>query len=340
MKKLINLALVMLVALSTVGCYSDFSEPHVESFYTDKNFADATIISVRELKERYSTIPMGGNAEVEENLVVRGKVISSDRDGNVYKSLYILDHSDPKGSAAIELRLYASNYVEYPVGTMVYVRLKGLVIGDYRGMLSIGAKSADPSYANTNIQERLLLKAHIFRGSRVPMDFRDTVVVNKDNYKTALNDDMLGRLVRFEGVESSYGTSAWGYENTFPNYFAGADDSFEWNMSLAEVDSVFAYPPLAYYGQNPTIAQTSNTMVRYFGSSWYSYDRAGTDNKVGQYVVRCSGYARFRERAIPDNGALVDLTAIYTVFKNASNNDELKAYQLVVNYGTDIKVVD
>ena len=47
-------------------------------------------------------------------------------------------------------------------------------------------------------------------------------MVTKDNYKTAISDAALGRLVRFEGLESKFGTAPWGYKNTFPNYFANS----------------------------------------------------------------------------------------------------------------------
>ncbi|MFI3286869.1 MAG: DUF5689 domain-containing protein [Rikenellaceae bacterium] len=340
MRKFINIALVMLVAISTVGCYESFEDPSAAHVYTDADFADAQLISIYTLKQMYSSLPMDGSSEVTENYVIRGKVISSDEQGNVYKSLYILDHSDPDGSAAIELRLYASNYVEFPVGTMVYVRLQGLVMGDYRGMLSVGATSADPDYANSNIEEKLLRTAHIFRGSTVPMDYRDTVVITRENYTTELTDAMLGRLVRFEGVESTFGTAQWGYNNYFPNYFASSDDSFDWNSTLGEVNEEFIYPPLSFYGQNPTVVHTNSTQTRFYGSSWYSYDREGTDNTSGQYVIRCSAYAYFRTQDIPSDGQFVDLTAIYTVFKSSGNSDTLKAYQLVVNTGSDIVEVN
>ena len=43
----------------------------------------------------------------------------------------------------------------------------------------------------------------------------DVTVVDKDNYKTVLNDDLLGCLIRFEGLRSSYTTVD---SNTYPNY--------------------------------------------------------------------------------------------------------------------------
>ncbi len=328
MKKLINIALASLVALSAVGCYSDFDNPAPAPIFSDADFVDdCEIITIKDLKERYkSFVGASKSEEITDNLVIRGKVISSDKDGNVYKSLYILDH-DMNGSAAIELRLFASNYVKYPVGTMIYVKLKGLSIGDYSGMLSIGSRSVDPDYAHSTIEGSIMLKEHIFVGERLEMTPSDTLVVNKDNYMN-LTNDALARLVRFEGVESVFGKAAWGYKNSYPNYFAGSDDNFEWSADQADL----AEPTVAFYGQNPNLEYINASMTRYYGSSWYSYNPEGTDNLSGQYVVRTSGYARFRDQKIPANGSKVNLTAIYTQFGSGAT----KAYQLTINKGADI----
>lgn len=77
---------------------------------------------------------------------IKGKVISSDRQGNIYKSLYIYD-----GTAGIELKLYNGLYLDFlldlaskPIKSQwVYVRLDGLYLGNYRMMLSIGGAPSD-----------------------------------------------------------------------------------------------------------------------------------------------------------------------------------------------------
>ena len=78
-------------------------------------------------------------------------MISSDRQGNIYKSLYIYD-----GTAGIELKLYNGLYLDFlldlaskPIKSQwVYVRLDGLYLGNYRMMLSIGRRSLG-RHANT-----------------------------------------------------------------------------------------------------------------------------------------------------------------------------------------------
>lgn len=96
------------------------------------------------------------------------------------------------------------------------------MLGNYRGMVSIGTTSYNASYSNDNIESKIMQDEHIFSGEQQPMLKSDTLVVTRDNYRTVLSDDDLGRLVRFEGVESRFGTALWGYKNTFPNYFANS----------------------------------------------------------------------------------------------------------------------
>lgn len=82
--------------------------------------------------------------EITDNYIIKGKVISSDQAGNVYKSVYIDD-----GTAGIELKLMVSNYVYYQVGQTLYVKLKGLAIGNYRYMLSVGGIPSEKTLPRT-----------------------------------------------------------------------------------------------------------------------------------------------------------------------------------------------
>ena len=131
----------------------------------------------------------------------------------MYKSLYIYDESS---ESAIELRLTTGNYINYAPGRIVYVKLQGLILGNYRSMISVGGVSNNPEYANGNIESRNMLDEHILRGEMVGLTKADTLVVKKvresgdDQYTIGyeeLTDDALGRLIRFEGVTSKYGNA-------------------------------------------------------------------------------------------------------------------------------------
>ncbi len=86
----------------------------------------------------------------------------------------------------------------------------------------------------------------------------------------------------------------------------------------------------------------ANAETYFYGSAWFTYDAAatgsGTNAAPGNYVVRTSGYSQFRDNKIPEDGWVVNLTAIYTKFTNGSGN--YGTYQLTLNTDRDVTVVE
>ena len=235
MNKVSKLFLIAAAGLFFVGCYNDYRNPKAAKIYTRADFEKEGLkyISIKDLKAQFKAENPGMNDgtvaswTVDEPIFTSGKVISTDRYGNVYKSVYLYD---AESESAIELKLNTGNYLFHPAGQIVFVKLQGLVLGNYRGMTSIGTISSNASYSNDNIESKIMQDEHIFSGEQQQMLKSDTLVVTKDNYKTAISDADLGRLVRFEGLESKFGTAPWGYKNTFPNYFANST-SYDVNFS-------------------------------------------------------------------------------------------------------------
>ncbi len=329
--------------LLLVGCYNDFDAPSPEPIMTDEQMqADGlAYISIGDLKQKFYSAK-GDNPgppaslTIGEPLYTRGKVISSDRDGNIYKSLYIYDS---ESESAIELKLASGNYLFHPVGQIVFVKLQDLVVGNYRGMLSIGTRSFNTDYSNDNIETDIMRREHIFAGEQQPMLASDTLVITKANYTSVLTDDALGRLVRFEGLTSQYGTAKWGYQNTFPNYFA---NSTPYDVSSPGWSDI---PEWATWAAKRLLPE-SVTETYFYGSAWFTYadPNVGERGKYtpGNYVIRTSGYSSFRDERIPADGATVDVTAIYTIYTSSNANVSVAkgncAYQLVLNSGKDVVV--
>ena len=59
---------------------------------------------------------------VDEPIFTSGKVISTDRYGNVYKSVYLYD---AESESAIELKLNTGNYLFHPAGQIVSSSCRG-----------------------------------------------------------------------------------------------------------------------------------------------------------------------------------------------------------------------
>lgn len=130
----------ILVAWMTLpGCdYNRFDEPLAEETET---LAPTT--TIRDLKGSYIT----GGTVIRNEVIVVGKVISSDREGNIYKSLFIQD-----ATGGIEVKVASSGlYNFYREGDMVALKCKGLKLGAYAENISIGAVSVDSKYENDYI---------------------------------------------------------------------------------------------------------------------------------------------------------------------------------------------
>ncbi len=329
------------VLLLSAGCYNDYDAPGPGRVYTDADFEaeGLTYIPIREVKARFRAANPGMNDgsvaswPIEEPLYTRGKVVSSDRAGNIYKSLYIYD---AESGSAIELKLTSGNYLFHPVGQIVYVKLQGLVVGNYRGMLSIGSASGSAAYSNDNIESSVVRAEHIFRGEQQAMLPSDTLVVTPQNYRTVLSDDDLGRLVRFEGLYSRFGKAQWGYQNLFPNYFANSTSYDATSPGWEDIDE---WATWAAFRREPFPGGEGFVDTYFYGSAWFTYgDLSGSYGRYtpGNYVVRTSGYSSFRDERIPTDGTQVDLTAIYTKFTNGSGGNV--SYQLTLCSAKDVEV--
>ena len=327
MNKIFKIGMIVAVVLGFTACYNDFDDPAPTKYWTADDFAGSKIISIKDFKQLfYDEYGTGSSSlaktyEVTEDYVISGKVISSDQDGNVYKAVYIYD-----GTAAIELKLMVSNYVYYHVGQTIFVKTKGLAIGCYRYMLSVGAMPSDADvndgYANTNIDTRPELEKHIFIGELGTLSASDTIVVNASNYASVLTDDYLGCLIRFEDINYKTGNFDG---DIYPQYL-------EVTYPDGQTQGVYTNK---YYDQEnliPTFAYNYGN-DRYYGSSWFGFGTSTSGS--GNYIVRVSGYANFADQALPDVGADGNLTAIYT--KYSSRSGGFVKYQLLLNSYNDLQ---
>lgn len=118
MNRIATIFLAVTASLFFVGCYNDFDTPAPAKVWTDADFSDSKIISIKELKDIFEeaypgTSGIGQSLTITDDLVIRGKVISSDQAGNVYKSMYLYDESC---QSAIEIKVTSGYYITYAPG--------------------------------------------------------------------------------------------------------------------------------------------------------------------------------------------------------------------------------
>ena len=126
-------------------------------------------------------------------------MVSSDRSGNYYKTLAVLD-----GSGAIELKLDSERLFEtYAMGCLVDVSCNGLTLGAYGGCLQLGTAPSQ-GYETGYVDE-----ADIPGVVRI-VGMAEEAVEPQAREIAALRPEDVGRFVSFDGVQFvAGGRAAW-----------------------------------------------------------------------------------------------------------------------------------
>lgn len=391
-----RLFLIAAFCILFVGCYNDFDTPAPAKVWTDEDMAllELEPISIKEMKAVFisefgslentgsnnswsdtKTVKFGEPSSPIEaafpninfrqdiaNRYIKGKVISSDAQGNVYKSLYIDD-----GTGAIELKLCGTLYTTFKLNldtmesTWVYVKLKDFYLGNYRMMLSLGDAPSnalntglrDKYYANSNF-ESVDLWANlsnpafnrVLAGGPCLLDETNIKVVNSSNY-AQLGQDDYGRLIRFEGVKIRYanvtyqdeerddegnikrddeGNIIWGPAITAPAFGTNGDPFPNWIVTDSGSPVFSAWYHWAY---------TRNNVSLYGAVLMTLNDSATGSASAGAYSIRTSGYARFSMQPVPRNGTVGNVLGIYSIYSTRLN--DYAQYQITVNRIEDLE---
>lgn len=372
----------MLVAgVLLTACYEDFDTPAPQKIYSDTDMGKSVRISIADLKQRFldaygSLSNTGNNASwndtkyvrIEDDVYIKGKVISDDKEGNVYKSLYLWD-----GTAAIEIKLTNGNYLTYhmegeynpvhhtPIRTRwCYVKLNGLYLGNYRMMLSVGsvpsssvnAVGTDKYYANSNIEDQRMIAEHVFPGEETQLTYgpdfsSDILIVNAGNYETLLQapsvvERNFGRLISFEEITCHY---------------AGVQDQTgKMTKVLKNGNFDQIYPSWIDTSVRPGQDENGNTPV--VSKPWYrwAFSRSGVSlygsvcmayntNPIntsdhGVYSVRTSGYSQFAGYNTVRNGAKGSILGLFAIYSQRSDykggSNDYATYQIMVSRYSDL----
>lgn len=195
----------------TVGfssCQDDIDAPTIDS----PKATSVPNTTILELKERYwddatnYAKVIGDSANAAERVVIRGRVISSDEEGNVFKSLVIQDET-----AALAFSVDRYNlYLNYRVGQEIVMDVTGMEIGKYAGLQQIGRKSW---YENGSSWQVSFMSPEYFQAkvelNGVPeAELIDTLVVNSFSELSTAPEGLRkwqSQLVRFKNVSFTEG---------------------------------------------------------------------------------------------------------------------------------------
>jgi len=169
------------------GCIDDeFDEPPIDGENPDIT-TNATISDLLDLWQP------GNIVEITDDLVFSAVVISSDEAGNFYKTLVVEDEN-----SGIRFSINSTGlYNDFPQFRRVFVKAKGLYIGDYNELPTIGAGIGENSQGNAIIERipAALVSEHIIKGKKnEPSPIREKTVA-----EVTLSD--VNRLIRLTDVE-------------------------------------------------------------------------------------------------------------------------------------------
>ncbi|MBQ2418089.1 MAG: hypothetical protein II282_07855 [Alistipes sp.] len=378
-----KLSIIALVALLATSCYEKFDTPTIPAEMTDAQMQEQgmTLITIAEMKDMFFPLDNSGstNSQAETkykrfvlnksectdyeiannryivgNYYIKGKVISNDEQGNIYKSLHIFD-----GTAAIELKLTNGLFADFPCNLdtkescWVYVRLAGLYLGSFRMMLSLGdipteslnAYGIYKYYANSNIVSPNKVAKHVFKGANCTLtegkNATDDIYV-VDNYnesKSIYNANFLGRLIRFNNLTVTYrGVKNEKGVTPYPALTSGSNTNIY--PSWLCTSGITVDGAVQYVVSKPwyKLAYSINNISLY-GSVALCYPEVlGTSHgsTPGFYTARTSGYSRYAGNFVPEDGATGSLLAIYAIYSHSYNfnqttKDQSGAFQLTAN---------
>ena len=145
--------------------------------------ANTTIAQLKQMYKDNDSKPI----TITKSCIISGQVTTSDRVGNVYKSVYIQDET-----AGIEIKIGKNGlYNEYKLGQTLYVDCNGLTVGNYNGMIQVGYADPTGEYETSYLEHPYIIDAHVYKGPEGE-PVKPRVIRKADSLKVKEN---LGRLV-------------------------------------------------------------------------------------------------------------------------------------------------
>ena len=319
----------------------EYSEPAMYEYYTDSDFS-GKIITIAELAKEYSPgkpYEMPGDHDALAGKYIAGRVSTTDKPGNFYKSFYIQDET-----GGIEIKIGKNGlYNDYLPGQKVYVKLDGLTLGMYgyktgnfggMGMTQIGFSDPSGEYETSYMEIAFLIDRHVLRGDPddiqevQPVELTESMLPNPQTATQARNK-YVGALVTLKGLKYADETFVLLYLDSNKDKKSGTNRVFlsdsngctkygtghgitTWAMSKTKMTEHL----LAGDWDDAEVASGSVYLLKEDGSHTTLGDLRGDGSypgvekaaySVSQYFkmgsteiqIRTSGYSKFSDSEIP-----------------------------------------
>jgi len=202
MKKLLFAAL-FLFSLSVIipSCVkTEFDEPPTTGSSVDID-ADL-IVTIKSLKDFHVSQQIETIADINNGAFkgkyIKGVVAADDESGNFYKNFILQD-----ATGGIVVRVSRSDsYPFYAQGREIFVKLEGLLMGDYRGVIQLGGFTNNAG----ELEDIVDIEEFLITGERgQPIEPKVITSVND------LTDDDISTLIKLDGAEFALGDTGRTY---------------------------------------------------------------------------------------------------------------------------------
>lgn len=187
MKYFASIFSIAMLALTFAGCVDlEFDAPPAEGEDVQLT-PNATISDLRALHT------IGQFEEVTQDWIIEAVVIADDRTGNFYRTIVVQDET-----GGIDLRINATElYNDYPVGRKLYIKPKGLWLGDYNGQYQLGGGTTIDADGDEVLAfiEPVLLDDYLVKGPR------NQPITPRKRKITELTSADLSTLIQLDSVQ-------------------------------------------------------------------------------------------------------------------------------------------
>lgn len=174
------ISILLLGVLAFSGCYDN----HKATLPQDEELV--LNCKIGELRQHCNN----GCYTVVSDFVCVGRVTSSDKDGNFYRSLFIEDET-----GSVELLLGSYNlHTQYPLGLEVALYLKGMAIALNKGVVQVGLPPQSHDSSPREMEAQEVIDKHLIRSEKIveaePLELDIA----------SLDTSLCGRLVRVGNI--------------------------------------------------------------------------------------------------------------------------------------------
>ena len=169
------LSIAALLLFSLTGCYED-PAPYTPVVMNSN-------MTIMQFKALYNNEPL---IITRKDIVLAGKVISTDQYGNFYRSFFIQDTTANGGGIEIKIGL-TGLYNTYKIGQVVYINPYDLCLGKYGELENLGYRSTN-QYETGFMDIPAIINNAIFRGVQstpvLPVDITRASDITEVHYGT------------------------------------------------------------------------------------------------------------------------------------------------------------